>query len=153
MAARALSRTLTLTARSILRPSVSAGASAVRTFSGRAPLPEPTWKQQDNLDNVVPTNLDQATGLERAEMLAEMNGEKIFDEHMITPFGTKENPVVIESIFDERIVGCPGDCASGDTRNNNEIRWFLVTSKEPFVCPTCNQVYTLKKIEPRVYNF
>ena len=40
----------------------------------------------------------------------------------IGPFGTAENPVEVESIFEERIMGCPGDCAGGDTRANNEVR-------------------------------
>jgi hypothetical protein len=29
---------------------------------------------------------------------------------------------MVESIFEERIMGCPGDCAGGDTRANNEVR-------------------------------
>jgi hypothetical protein len=53
-----------------------------RLFSGRAPLPEPKWKQQDNIDSKIPTDLDQATGLERAELLAEMEGKNLFDEHV-----------------------------------------------------------------------
>jgi hypothetical protein len=40
----------------------------------------------------------------------------------IGPFGTAANPVMVESIFDERIMGCPGDCGGGDTRNNNNVR-------------------------------
>jgi len=51
-----------------------------RFMSGRVPIPDPTWKQNPDLDNVVPSNLDQATGLERAEILAEMEGRSIFEE-------------------------------------------------------------------------
>ena len=45
----------------------------------------------------------------------------------IGPFGTEANPVEVESIFDERIMGCPGDCAGGDTRANNEVRCALLS--------------------------
>eukprot|EP00961_Rhodomonas_salina_P130806 1761027-Rhodomonas_salina.2 len=40
----------------------------------------------------------------------------------IGPFGTRENPVIVESIYEERIMGCPGGCASGDTESFNELR-------------------------------
>lgn len=41
---------------------------------------------------------------------------------LVGPFGTDANPVLVESIYDERIVGCPGHCGDGDTTVNNEIR-------------------------------
>ena len=59
-------------------------------------------------------------GLERA-----VQGEQdvtVKCEQPIGPFGTATEPVEVESIFDERIMGCPGDCAGGDTRANNEVR-------------------------------
>jgi len=124
-----------------------------RFMGARVPLPEPTWKQQDGIENTVSTNLDAATGLERAEMLAAMEGRNIFDDAPIGPFGTAENPVEVESIFEERIMGCPGDCAGGDTRANNEVRWFVVTSAKPYTCPTCKQVFALKKVAGDTYNF
>lgn len=48
-------------------------------MSARAPIPEPKWKQDKNIDDIIPSELDQATGLERAEMLAEMEGKQLFD--------------------------------------------------------------------------
>ena len=51
-----------------------------RFMGARVPLPEPKWKQQDNIEGTIATNLDSATGLERAEMLAEMEGRNIFDD-------------------------------------------------------------------------
>jgi len=124
-----------------------------RFFSARVPLPEPKWKQQDGIEEKVATSLDMATGLERAEMLAALEGKNIFDEAPIGPFGTAADPVLVESIFDERIMGCPGDCAGGDTRANNEVRWFVVTSAKPYTCPTCQQVFALKKVAGDTYNF
>eukprot|EP00281_Chroomonas_sp_CCMP1168_P021120 CAMPEP_0206234842 /NCGR_PEP_ID=MMETSP0047_2-20121206/12812_1 /ASSEMBLY_ACC=CAM_ASM_000192 /TAXON_ID=195065 /ORGANISM="Chroomonas mesostigmatica_cf, Strain CCMP1168" /LENGTH=153 /DNA_ID=CAMNT_0053658967 /DNA_START=45 /DNA_END=506 /DNA_ORIENTATION=- len=126
---------------------------AARFMSGKAPLPEPKWKQAADLDDIIPGNIDQATGLERAEMLAEMEGKQIFEDGMVGPFGTAENPVMVESIYDERIVGCPGGCADGDTSINNEMRWFVVTSKAPYKCPTCSQVFAIKKITGHEYGY
>lgn len=72
-------------------------------MSSRVPLPEPMWKQAENIEDTVATNMDHATSLERAEMLANLEGRNVFDEHPIGHIGTKENPYVVESIFNERI--------------------------------------------------
>jgi hypothetical protein len=88
----------------------------------------------------IPNNLEHAVGLERAEAEALAQGKDLFEPQLVGPFGTKEHPVIVESIHHERIVGCPGHCNDGDTSNNNEIRWFKVTSKAPFVCGDCGQV-------------
>mmetsp|Transcript_19960 Transcript_19960/g.31252 ORF Transcript_19960/g.31252 Transcript_19960/m.31252 type:complete len:111 (-) Transcript_19960:163-495(-) len=77
----------------------------------------------------------------------------LVSQQPVGPYGTAENPVVIESINDERIVGCPGGCDGADTRSNNEIRWFVLTSAKPYTCPSCSQVYKLKKIDGPGYNF
>jgi hypothetical protein len=51
-----------------------------RFLSARVPIPDPNWKQQDGIEDTIATGLDAATGLERAEMLAAMEGKNIFDE-------------------------------------------------------------------------
>ena len=88
----------------------------------------------------IPGNLEHSVGLERAEAEALAQGKDLFEPQLVGPFGTKEHPVVVESIHHERVVGCPGHCDAGDTSNNNEIRWFKVTSKAPYVCADCGQV-------------
>ena len=51
-----------------------------------------------------------ATGLEREELEFELEGKQRFDlDPPSGPFGTKEAPAIVESYFDKRIVGCPGD--------------------------------------------
>jgi hypothetical protein len=80
-----------------------ANAATKRFMSARVPLPEPAWKQQENIEDTIATNMDSATGLERAEILANLDGQDLFDVHPIGPFGTKEKPFIIESIYDERI--------------------------------------------------
>jgi hypothetical protein len=59
---------------------VADAATAVRRLSDRPPLPAPTWQQSADLDKIVPSNMDQATGLERAEVLGEMAGKKVFED-------------------------------------------------------------------------
>mmetsp|Transcript_46197 Transcript_46197/g.92338 ORF Transcript_46197/g.92338 Transcript_46197/m.92338 type:complete len:98 (+) Transcript_46197:302-595(+) len=97
--------------------------------------------------------MDQATGLERAELLAENEGKNLFDVQPVGAFGTKENPVIVESIYEERIMGCPGGCASGDTTGFNELRWFIVKREKPYVCPECSQVFKLKQVEGDEYRW
>eukprot|EP00283_Hemiselmis_rufescens_P018068 CAMPEP_0173439742 /NCGR_PEP_ID=MMETSP1357-20121228/21488_1 /TAXON_ID=77926 /ORGANISM="Hemiselmis rufescens, Strain PCC563" /LENGTH=157 /DNA_ID=CAMNT_0014405139 /DNA_START=10 /DNA_END=483 /DNA_ORIENTATION=+ len=157
MASAVLRRTA-LTSLVALRPASRAAlrpvaAAAPRFMSGRTPNPDPVWKQASNLDNIIPSDMDQATGIERAEILAEMEGKPLFEEGMVGPFGTDSNPVMVESIYEERIVGCPGDCDKGNTAVNNEMRWFLVTSAQPYKCASCGQVFALKKIAGAEYNF
>lgn len=58
----------------------------------------------------MPSNLEQATGPEREQYLAALGGKKRFITEPQPPkhFGTKQNPVVIYTHFDERQVGCQG---------------------------------------------
>jgi hypothetical protein len=58
-------------------------AAAVRRMSDKPPLPSPNWKQNPDLEKIIPSNMDQATGLERAEVLAEMAGKKVFDDDKV----------------------------------------------------------------------
>ena len=88
-----------------------------------------------------PTNEQQATGAERRELEA---GVDVWDNpELAGPFGTKENPVIVESIFEERVVGCPGECKEGVYEG---LRWFIVKSGAPYVCPDCGQYFQLKKL-------
>jgi len=53
--------------------------------------------------------LEHAAGAEQEELLAELEGRQLLDDSFLTgPFGTRENPVVVRSRFDSRIVGCVG---------------------------------------------
>ena len=57
----------------------------------------------------VADDLDQATGLQHAELVADILDKPFFQEALIQgPFGTAENPVLIESTLGYRIVGCTG---------------------------------------------
>ncbi|CAD6237879.1 unnamed protein product [Miscanthus lutarioriparius] len=84
-----------------------------------------------------------ATGLEREELEAELQGKKRFDmDPPVGPFGTKEAPAVIESYYNKRIVGCPG----GEGEDEHDVVWFWLKKDEPHECPVCSQHFVLKVI-------
>ena len=58
----------------------------------------------------IPTDIEQATGLERLELLAKLEGKELFDMEPLnmTHLGTKENPIVVKSMDNNRFVGCTG---------------------------------------------
>ncbi|KAG0557653.1 hypothetical protein M758_11G142400 [Ceratodon purpureus] len=82
-----------------------------------------------------------ATGAEREELEWREQGKVRFD---LTPprgpIGTKEAPMVIESNYDERIVGCCG----GVGEDEHDTTWFLLEKGKTVECLVCNQVFKLK---------
>lgn len=58
----------------------------------------------------VADDIDQATGIERAELLSKLEGKDIYDLSplKITAMGTKKDPVMVKSVDSVRLVGCTG---------------------------------------------
>jgi cytochrome c oxidase subunit 5b len=58
----------------------------------------------------IPNDLEQATGLEREELLAKLQGKELFDMEPLnmTHIGTPKNPIVVQSHDPIRFVGCTG---------------------------------------------
>lgn len=58
----------------------------------------------------IPTDLEQATGLERMELLSKLQGKELFDMEPLsaTHLGTPKNPVVVQSHDPIRFIGCTG---------------------------------------------
>ncbi|PAN25878.1 hypothetical protein PAHAL_4G331100 [Panicum hallii] len=84
-----------------------------------------------------------ATGLEREEIEAELQGKKRFDmDAPVGPFGTKEAPAVIQSYYNKRIVGCPG----GEGEDEHDVVWFWLEKGKPHECPVCTQYFMLDVI-------
>ncbi|KAK9448738.1 cytochrome c oxidase subunit VB-domain-containing protein [Limtongia smithiae] len=88
----------------------------------------------------VPTNFEQATGLERLEMLAEMAGIDLFDESPLPAerIGTIADPVIVESGTEQKYLGCTGVPA-----DSHEIEWISATIHSPARCLECGAVYKL----------
>eukprot|EP00042_Codosiga_hollandica_P016340 m.41430 g.41430 ORF g.41430 m.41430 type:complete len:148 (-) comp46154_c0_seq4:180-623(-) len=93
------------------------------------------------VSGVIPSELDQATGRERAELLEHLKGNTDpfgMAGYKVGPWGTKENPRKVPSHLDSRIVGCV--CEPEAER----IYWFEVKAGENAVCP-CGQYFCLTK--------
>ncbi|EDO37383.1 predicted protein, partial [Nematostella vectensis] len=86
---------------------------------------------------------EQATGLEKAEYDALVAGyEDPFRLKMANgPPGTKDNPTIVPSGYEERIVGCV--CEEDATM----IRWMLLKAGPPQRCD-CGNYFQLKDAVP-----
>ncbi|KAI4355711.1 hypothetical protein L6164_004458 [Bauhinia variegata] len=86
-----------------------------------------------------------ATGHEREELEAELEGRNVLDiNYPVGPFGTKEEPAVIKSYYDKRIVGCPG----GEGEDEHDVVWFWLEKGKPHECPVCSQYFVLEVVGP-----
>ncbi|XP_047706556.1 cytochrome c oxidase subunit 5B, mitochondrial-like [Prionailurus viverrinus] len=86
----------------------------------------------------VPTDDEQATGLEREVMMAARKGLDPYN--MLAPkaaSGTKEDPNLVPSITDKRIVGCICE------EDNSAVIWFWLHKGEAQRCPSCGTHYKL----------
>ncbi|KAM4675696.1 cytochrome c oxidase subunit 5B, mitochondrial [Discoglossus pictus] len=86
----------------------------------------------------IPTDEEQATGLERKIMTALEKGVDPYS--MLTPrhyAGTKEDPNIVPSITNKRIVGCICE------EDNTSVNWFWLHQGEAQRCPSCGSHYKL----------
>lgn len=95
-----VARPAILAARSSLRPSTStfrAFSTTVRIQSGGPPPPQ--LYGAGGKAGSVPTDVDQATGLERLQLLGELEGINVFDDGPLdsSRVGTKAEPVLVPS--------------------------------------------------------
>ncbi|BEJ13065.1 hypothetical protein CspHIS471_0302390 [Cutaneotrichosporon sp. HIS471] len=89
----------------------------------------------------VPTDRQQATGIERFELIGKAEGVDVFDMGPLPSdrIGTLENPIEVLSFYPERHVGCTGSPA-----DSHETVWLHVTKElKNHRCPECGSVYTL----------
>ncbi|XP_075389900.1 cytochrome c oxidase subunit 5B, mitochondrial-like [Tenrec ecaudatus] len=86
----------------------------------------------------IPTDEEQATGLEREIMLATRKGLDPYN--MLAPkaaTGTKEHPNLVPSITNKRIVGCICE------EDNSAVIWFWLHKGDAQRCPNCGTQYKL----------
>lgn len=88
----------------------------------------------------VPTDLEQATGLERFELLGKLEGIEVFETEPLDSSrkGTMANPVMIDSYDDYRYVGCTGSPAGAHV-----VMWLKPTKDKVARCWECGSVYKL----------
>ncbi|KAF2119732.1 cytochrome c oxidase-like protein polypeptide IV [Lophiotrema nucula] len=95
---------------------------------------------------VVPTDLEQATGLERLELLGKMQGVDIFDMRPLdaSRVGTLDDPIVVNSAGNEQYVGCTGCPADSHT-----VLWLVLSREEPVTrCMECGSAYKMHYVGP-----
>ena len=89
-----------LAVRSSSKPSTStlrAFSTTFRIQSGGPPPPQ--LYGEGGKAGTVPTDVEQATGLERLQLMGEMEGVKVFDDGPLdsSRLGTKKDPVLVPS--------------------------------------------------------
>lgn len=89
----------------------------------------------------IPTDMDQATGLERYEILGKREGIDVFD--MEKPIkegaGTMADPFMVPTYIGYRYVGCRGK--GGE---DHKVYWMKVEEGENARCWHCGTVYAAK---------
>ncbi|OKL56641.1 Cytochrome c oxidase subunit 4, mitochondrial [Talaromyces atroroseus] len=94
----------------------------------------------------VPSDLEQATGLERLELLGKMQGIDVFDMRPLDASrkGTLENPIIVNGAGDEQYAGCTGYPA-----DSHLVNWLTVSRDRPIErCGECGNVVKLNYVGP-----
>ncbi|KAF5382029.1 hypothetical protein D9615_004390 [Tricholomella constricta] len=134
-------RPVALAARFNLKPKGPSALRALHTTlpvsSGPAP---PQLYGEGGKPGQVPSDVDQATGIERLQLLGELEGINVFDDSPLdsSRIGTKANPVLVLSYDVERVIGCTGSPA-----DSHDILWFNLTKEKQARCSECGSVYAL----------
>ncbi|KIJ66857.1 hypothetical protein HYDPIDRAFT_85689 [Hydnomerulius pinastri MD-312] len=123
------------------RPVQASTLRAISTTAARrSGAPPPQLFGSGAKAGEVPTDEQQATGLERFQLLGEMEGYDAFDPEPLdsSRVGTLEDPIKVYSLDTERIVGCTGSPA-----DSHELHWFTLRQHKNRRCPECGSAYTL----------
>ncbi|KAF2236481.1 subunit IV of cytochrome c oxidase [Viridothelium virens] len=94
----------------------------------------------------IPTDIEQATGLDRLEILGKMQGIDIFDMKPLDASrrGTLDNPIVVRSAGDEQYCGCTGSPA-----DSHVVKWLTLSRDRPVErCIECGSVYQMEYVGP-----
>jgi cytochrome c oxidase subunit 5b len=143
--------------RKAAKPSTLGPRTVSRAFATTIPklsTPPPQIYGEGAKPGTVPTDFEQATGLERLELLGDMEGVAIFDTEPLdsSRMGTLDDPILVPSLVSivltssvyeipdhlrdvqdvERIVGCTGFPA-----DSHDVLWFNLTEKKKGRCPEC----------------
>ncbi|CUM49070.1 uncharacterized protein AC631_03073 [Debaryomyces fabryi] len=92
-------------------------------------------------EGTIPSDLDQATGLERFELLGKMEGIDVFDMEnpVFEGSGSMKDPYLVPTYMGYRYVGCKGK--GGD---DHKPYWMKVEEGKPGRCWQCGNVYAAK---------
>ncbi|KAL9055382.1 MAG: hypothetical protein Q9162_003579 [Coniocarpon cinnabarinum] len=95
----------------------------------------------------VPSDLEQATGLERLEILGKMQGIDVFDMKPLPSdrLGTLKDPIFVKSFGDEQYLGCTG-CPA----DSHIVKWLTISRDRPLGrCTECGSCYMMEYVGPQ----
>ncbi len=96
-------------------------------------------------EGTVPTELNQATGMERLEILGKMEGIDVFDMKPLDASrrGTMKDPIMVDSLDPVRYIGCTGFPAQ-----SHEVIWLELQKDHIARCPESGQCYKMNYLGP-----
>merc|ERR1711924_55896 len=117
---------------------------ATRSFRSTPAMFEKLPAQPDSFPaGELINEITGANGIRREEIEAQAQGLERFEGEWSGPAGTKEDPVVVESIANHRIVGIPRDDGHGG--DAGEAKWFHLHAGEPMEID--GQFFVLKQVD------
>ncbi|TFK27136.1 cytochrome c oxidase polypeptide IV [Coprinopsis marcescibilis] len=138
-AIRAAARPALNAVRSSAKPAtvLRAFSTTQRANSGPAP---PQLYGSGGKPSEVPTDMEQATGLARIQLLADMEGVNIFDDSPLdaSRLGTRADPIKVLSYDVERMIGCTGVPAE-----SHDLIWLNLKREKHTRCTECGSFYEL----------
>ncbi|WFD29360.1 Cytochrome c oxidase subunit 4 [Malassezia sp. CBS 17886] len=130
--------------RAPMRARVPALAAASRTITSsavrRSDSHPPIIQGPGAAPGQVATDMDQSTGIERFEYLGDLNGIDVFDQEPLdaSRYGTMKNPIVVPSMYPERIIG-----STGFPADSFEPIWLTLRRNHTARCPRSGNVYVM----------
>uniref|UniRef100_A0A1A8MXN2 Cytochrome c oxidase subunit 5B, mitochondrial n=2 Tax=Nothobranchius TaxID=28779 RepID=A0A1A8MXN2_9TELE len=122
-----------MAARLLLRTSVRAAVSSRVSRLSQAPV-----LARSMAAGGIPTDEEQATGLEKIIMKAMKEGADPYSIMKPKSYaGSKSDPHLVPSITNKRIVGCVCE------EDNTAVVWFWLHEGEAQRCPSCGSHYKL----------
>mmetsp|Transcript_30 Transcript_30/g.28 ORF Transcript_30/g.28 Transcript_30/m.28 type:complete len:124 (+) Transcript_30:117-488(+) len=112
-------------------------AARFSSFSNARPL-----ARCFSVDGKIPNDSEQQTGRRKYELDAESTGDVGFDRSPIVPpagAGSKTNPIMVPSNYDERQVGF-------EDPSSHQLQWFTLKNGPLHYIPTIDKYFKLEKL-------
>ncbi|KAL1635458.1 Cytochrome c oxidase subunit 4 [Diplodia intermedia] len=145
--------------RAVIRPAVARSfTSSIVRRDAKVPTDDKQMKKFEEISTeadllppgaapgTVPTDIEQATGLERLEILGKIQGVDIFDMKPLDSSrkGTLDDPIMVRSFGDEQYAGCTGVPA-----DSHVVQWLTMSRDRPIErCPECGNVLKMEYVGP-----
>lgn len=164
---RTAARPALSSARLTARPAAAAAHKALSTSAVRRSSKAPEIYGSGGKAGEIASDEEQATGLERFQLLGELEGVDMFDTAPLdsSRVGTPKDPIKVYSLVrtcltysfccgvcswslrycfqePERIVGC-----SGSPAESHDVIWFNLEEKRQRRCPECGSGAYLTRVE------